>query len=46
MSDNEADGIENATHNYFQRKAGYFNFNIQLFIKDVLWVALKFINKR
>jgi hypothetical protein len=31
MSDNEPDGIENATHNTFSKKVGYFNFNSQLF---------------
>jgi hypothetical protein len=31
-SDNEPDGIENATHNTLWKIAGYFNFNIRLFL--------------
>jgi hypothetical protein len=31
--DNKPDGIENATHNTFSKKAGYFNFSSQLFWK-------------
>jgi hypothetical protein len=30
---NEPDGIKNATHNTFSKKAGYFNFSSQLFSK-------------
>jgi hypothetical protein len=41
-SDNEPDGIENATHNTFSKKAGYFNFNSRLFSGNVVWVAFQF----
>jgi hypothetical protein len=30
-SDNELDGIKNATQNTFSKKAGYFNFSTQVF---------------
>jgi hypothetical protein len=30
-SDNEPDGIKNATHNTFSKRAGCFNFSSQLF---------------
>jgi hypothetical protein len=31
MSDNEPNGIKNAPHNIFSKKAGHFNFSSQLF---------------
>jgi hypothetical protein len=30
-SDNEPNGIKNAPHNIFSKKAGHFNFSSQLF---------------
>jgi hypothetical protein len=38
MSNNEPDGIENATYNPFPKKTGCFN-DIQVFFRNVLWVA-------
>jgi hypothetical protein len=32
FTSDEPDGIENATHNTLWKKAGYFNFNIRLFL--------------
>jgi hypothetical protein len=40
-SDNEPDGIENATHNTFSKKAGYY-FNSRLFSGNVVWVTFQF----
>jgi hypothetical protein len=38
-SDNEPDGIENATHNTLERKPGHGSDKYSVFPPDVLWVA-------
>jgi hypothetical protein len=38
-SGNEPIGIENATHNIFPKKSWILKLHIQLFFRNVLWVA-------